>query len=241
MDNPAIAECRHQLNRLILRDGQDLFELQPWALESDRWAELAFSVLAELSDLPEETLRECVEELAALGLLSVPHLARPQDDKTGVAHRARLSKALEDAGLPTETAAKATEALHDIAAGLQTHFDGHLQRYIRHYGEMMLNDLEGFFDFKTISDAQARNAFCYWMQNALLMPLSNIDGPVRAFCDDLGAKPGDMIEAADSMGVNLGLLDDLALLRWKDCDTKALERLLKVNTSAAETGVEEVA
>lgn len=241
MDNAAIAECSHQLNRLILRDGQDLLELQPWALEADRWAELAFSVLAELSDLPEETLRECVEQLAALGLLSVPLLARPKDDKASVAHRRRLSEAVEDAGVPVEIAAQATEALREIAVGLERHFNGYLQRYIRHYGEMMLNDLHQHFEFKAISDAQARNAFCYWMQNALLMPLSNIDEPVRAFCDDLGAKPADMIDAADQMGVTLSLLDDLALVRWKARDTKALERFLKVKTSGAQTGEQEVA
>lgn len=227
MDNAAVEECRNQLHRLILRDGQEIMESQPWAMEEERWAELVFSVIAELTDLPEDAIRECVEELLAIGLLSISQLARPNIDKAGAAYHRRVAQAIEDAGVSQDVSVQVTQAVHEIAVGLQTHFDGYLQRYLRHYGEMMLADLEKWFEIKAITNAEVQNAFCYWLQNALLMPLSNIDGPVKAFCEDLAASPAELIEAADQLGANLSLLDDLLLLRWKAADTKTLERLLK--------------
>ncbi len=234
MTRKAVDECRFQLQQIMLRDGEELMANQPWATEQDRWIELVFAVLAEVSDLPEDVLREAAEEVNAFGLLSIPRLAIPLDSTEGQTNHRRLVDALVEAGLPDEKARRAAEGVHDIAVGLSAHFDAYLQRYLRYYGEMMLADLDRWFTFKTLSGSEAANAFTYWLQNAVLMPLSNIDAPVKAFCADLDATPADMIEAADQLGANLSLLDDLALLRQQAADLKSLETRLMRDSSKEE-------
>lgn len=227
MDDRAVDECRFQLQQLMVHDCKELIANQPWALEQDRWVELVFAILSEVSHLPEPVVRELAEDLAAFGLLSIPLLSRPPASPPGDADHRRLWQTMAKAGMPEEAARRAAQALHEVALGLQSRFDGFLQRYLRHYGEMMLDQLPTHFAFTAITESEAANAFTYWLQNAVLMPLSNIDEPVRAFCSDCGATPAELVLAADQLGANLSLVDDMALVRRRAADAAAMAEMLK--------------
>lgn len=225
MDNDARRECRYHLLRL-LRDGGALIRTQPWASEADRWGELVFAVLCEVSDRPQTALRGLTADLVALGLVGADALAADRQGAEGRLNRQHLLAELTRAGLDEAAANQAAGGLHELAQGLTRHFDGRLQRYLRHYGELMLAELGQWFAFRNLTEAQAANAITYWLQNAVLMPLSNIDAPVRSLCEEIGASPADLVAAADELDINLSLLDDLALIHRQSRDPELVQRYL---------------
>ncbi|MGE5830727.1 MAG: hypothetical protein ACM30G_20515, partial [Micromonosporaceae bacterium] len=91
-------------------------------------------------------------------------------------------------------------------------FGGSVTQYLRRYGEAMLADIGRYFRFTVADSDSVRRAFVYWLQNTLGMPLS-LSGPeLRKFCARHGVTESDVIAAADEIGLNVALLDDLVHL-----------------------------
>jgi hypothetical protein len=212
MTSAGTDEARFRLTQLMVRDGADLLATQPWAMEDARWAELAFALMSRLSRQPDTVLRDLVDELAGIGLLDVATLAAGPDSPGGEAAQRRLVQVMQERGLEPAEAARVARGLGDLARGLQQHFAGRAQRYLRHYAEAMLRDLDRWFACTELTREELADVVTYWLQNAAVMPVSLVDESVRAFCDEFGFTTRELIDAADDLGLNLGLLDDLTLL-----------------------------
>ena len=185
----------------------------PWVWEGERWQELAFALLAQVSDLPEDEVRALAEQMQDLDLLDVPALAalcrgRPSADLKALLAR-RVVEILEEGGFSSEQATRGLEAICEAALGFEEHFGGKVQDYLRRYGDLMLQELGRFFEFSALNDSEAQTAFTYWLQNVLSMPISLLDADMRAFCEQHGLQPEELIAAADELDLNLALLDDL--------------------------------
>ena len=213
MSSIAIDEARFALLKTLELEASDLVEAHPWFSEEDRWTELAFSILAASVNRPQAVVRDLVGAMASLELLEIDRLASLSNGEKAnlddpFAHR--ITDLMEEYGTDPAEARRATTALSEFASGLSNHFEGKAQRYLRRYGELMLDELADWFDFTTLDDAAVGGVFTYWLQNTLGMPLSLVDDDVAAFCKEFGVTPADLLAAADELDMNFALVDDVA-------------------------------
>lgn len=213
------ADCRlkaeYLLQKELTRFGSDIIFDHPWASEESRWSELIFSLLCELSDLPQYVIRDLTERLESLDLLHISDLAAltgtvintDMDDPNGQ----HILDLLIEEGFDHGSAVNALTMVSKAAAGIDRKFNGKIQRYLRHYGELMLDDAQELFNFDPKNSQLGRRVLTYWLQNVLNMPLSLEDENVRAYCNANQLEVADIIEAADRLDLNLALLDDLLL------------------------------
>lgn len=213
MNESELSQIEFELRKLIVRYAE-LFEYHRWPSEHARWVELGFALLSTVSQLPEPQVREAVETLDALDLLEIDPLASA-DDALAVQ---RITSVLEEAGFSTENARRGALGLRDAARSLTRKHGGKVQRYLRQYGRQMLNDLDEEFSFETLDADEVDRAFRYWLQNALNMPIELPHPAVATFAFEHGVSRADLVEAADSLGLNLALLDDIIVQR--DLDTR---------------------
>jgi len=213
-DSAESADAEQLLVEVLSVLEDDLAIKHPWMWEGNRWKELVFALLTRVAPLPEQDTRATVEQMNRSGLLDISLLAsiagasgsHPEQSSP---QARQIRESLRATGFSMAEAERALTAMCEAAHGLQEHFGGKVQRYLRDYGELMLLDLGRVFQFSTLSEADAADAFTYWFQNVLSLPLSLIDTDLKAFADQRGLDPHLMIQAADNMDLNLALLDDL--------------------------------
>ncbi len=210
-------EAQFAIMRLEMLEGARVLNSHPWYSEGDRWAELVFSLLNELTPLTEAEVRWITLALSRAGMLEVADLAaaRSSDGSTDTDAPLirRIVQLLVDAGCTPEQAKNAASATVEVASGLESNFAGKVQLYLRSYGELMLSELAQHFPLNTLSQASAQQAFTYWLQNALYMPISLIDDSLKRFCEEESIEPHGAVQAADQLNVNVAYLDDLVQLR----------------------------
>ena len=157
--------------------------------------------------------------MADAQLLDIEDLAALQEgEETGKSSLIR--ELMVGAGLTDDEARSALTTLSEAAAGLWDHFQGKVQRYLRHYGETMVDEIAGTFAFTAMEPRTAAEAFRYWLQNVLNMPVSLDDIWIQQFCERYGFSAADLLAAADAMDVNVALVDDLARLHTASVESE---------------------
>lgn len=206
-------EAQYLLRKLLTEEGPGLALNHPWLWEADRWKELVFALLTRVVSLPEDRARELTGNLNDLDLLDVAALANigqdPKAPDLSNPHARHIIEELQEYGFSPEEARRALATICEAAVGLHKNFGGKVQAYLRSYGELMLREINRTFQFSALKDADVAFAFTYWLQNVLNMPLSLLDSNVLAFCEQHQLTPGQLIEAADDLDLNLAFLDDL--------------------------------
>jgi hypothetical protein len=209
------AEVQYFLRRAVAVEGLSLAAGHVWASEGDRWAELVFALLTCVTSVPHPVVRALADQLNDAGLLEVGALAEIQQAKGQGAppdvHARSIVECLQEGGFAQEEARRGLEAMCEAALSLQQHFDGKVQRYLRRYGEQMIGELDGFFHFTTLDADAVRAAFSYWLQNVLNMPLPLVDERVTEARQRVGLRLDELVEAADELGINVALVDDVVL------------------------------
>jgi hypothetical protein len=209
------AEIQYLLRRAVAAEGQFLAWGHVWASERERWKELVFALLTGVTSLAHPEIRALTDQLDDAGLLDVSMLAEFQQEKERDAplgvHARSILDCLQEGGFSQEEARRGLGVMCDAALSLQRQFDGKVQRYLRRYGELMLRELDEFFQFTDLDADATRAAFTYWLQNVLNMPLPMLDERITAACQRLGVQPDELIVAADELGINLAFLDDVLL------------------------------
>jgi hypothetical protein len=203
----------------LLSGNEDLISAHPWVWEGSRWKELVLALVIQVANVHrlnvyEEELREFVELLDDLHLLDVQLLAHIKRnhgnlDETGRKTSTRFLKLLQGNGFSEAAAQIALAAISEAAMGLEEHHDGKVQLYLRHYGEMMLSEVKSTFPITSLPEANVADAFTYWLQNVVSMPLSLIDSNIQRFCKEKQLDVWELLKAADRLGLSVGLLDDL--------------------------------
>jgi hypothetical protein len=187
-----------------------------WPSETDRWYELVFALLKHVCDQPEEKLRRLVNYLGNLGHLQVGHLARisiVEDMVDPIDEEARkILTILRNKGISDEEAQRALTLLCQMARWLEAAYGGKIQRYLRAYGEAMLEDISQAFSSVGINNDEMCRVFIYWLQSVANMPLSLQSTKVVAFCQKHGITTNDLFQAADILDVNFSVVDDLVAL-----------------------------
>jgi hypothetical protein len=184
----------------------DALDGLPWASERARWAELVFCVINSVAEDPASA-RAATEVLDGLGLLAAGTLARAAEPghEGGVVLRYVLTRH----GLSAGEADEVVTLLAQVAASLVERHDGRIQRFLRHHGHTILDDLLGMVPAAGARGAELRRGFTHWLQNAVELPLSVMDTAVREFLDERGATLAQLEDAADEVDFNLALVDDI--------------------------------
>ena len=206
-------EAEYVLRRALALVDDDLAARHRWLWETERWHELVVALLSRVTVRSEMDVRAATESLGDAGLLDVEALSASCQSGTTLEPDTplarRIREVLEDSGFKPDEAQKGATVLCEVAHGFSAHFQGQVQCYLRHYGELMLSESRRFFQFSALDEASVRFALTYWLQNVLNMPLSLVDDDMRALCQEHGIQPSDIMAAADTFGVNLALVDDV--------------------------------
>jgi AcrR family transcriptional regulator len=204
-------EATYRLRKTLAVEGFGVAPAHPWLWEVDRWRELVFALLTRVADNPEEDLRELTKQMADLDLLDVGELAKLHEDRDAPLAQ-RITELMTEMGIAEDQAGAALTTVIEAAWGLDQHYGGEIQRYLRRYGEQMLREIDESFHFTEMKPDAVAEAFTYWLQNVLSMPLSLTDESEQAFCERYGFTPLELREAADRLGLNLSVVDDLVQL-----------------------------
>ena len=213
MNTSKYSEAEYVLRRALALADDELTAQHRWLWETERWHELVVALLTRVTARPEINVRVATDNLGDLGLLNVETLSELSQNghapDPNSPHARRIREVLIDSGLEPEEAQKGVATLCELAHGLNVHFQGKAQRYLRHYGELMLGELSRFFQFSALDQASVEYAFTFWLQNVLSMPLSLVDEDMRDLCEKHAIQPSDLMATADALDVNLALVDDV--------------------------------
>ncbi|MFO8036782.1 MAG: hypothetical protein R6U57_09190 [Anaerolineales bacterium] len=216
-----VSETEFQLRKLITKYS-DLFVYHQWPSEQERWVELVFALISRISPKPEIEIRDIITELDTLGLLDIEDLASiPSTDGTLDVKDPLARRIIETlsenrfswqgdkiSGLSEEEAKRSLLAMHEAASSLVNHHGGKIQKYLRRYGQQMLDDLQDHFSFTALDKDDLEYAFGYWLQNVLNMPIILRSKSVDTFCDELDITDKELIQSVDALDINLALVDD---------------------------------
>jgi len=209
------SEAEHLLRKITLQELSEGDFTHQWPWEIDRWKELVFALLTRVTTVEESQLRHITTLLSDLDLLDIESLTSfswtdgNYDPNNPYARR--FIVVLQEGGLSDEEAVCGLATVCAVARGLRDHFQGRVQCYLRHYGEMMLRDLASTFTLEHLSEDETRFAFTYWFQNVLNMPIPLRDASTAVLCAQHGLTEKDLLVAADRLNLNVALLDDVIL------------------------------
>jgi hypothetical protein len=201
------AEAEFRLQKLTY-DHADFINYHRWPYESERWVELAFALLTQVSELPEIQVREAAEKLEANGLIEIEDLAR-QSPEERRAQMERSVEVLEEEGFSPEEAQRGITSIWDAASTFEERYGGKVQVYLRQYGERMLDEVQDEFSFTELESGQVDYAFRYWLQNVLNMPVNLPLDSVDALAEECGITTEELVQAADNLDLNVALMDDI--------------------------------
>jgi hypothetical protein len=199
-------EIEFQLRKALLQYSDEISGSHRWLWEVERWKELIFSLLNRALPLSSTMIRHAIASLAPLGLLEINAAL------TGPEHtlrERRLTEVLLDLGWNDENAARAFAIIREAGQGLEKHFGGKVQLALRKYAELMLTELSDTFAFTALDEAATRDALTLWLQNVADLPVSLRTQDLTDFCQRYGVDELTVIRVADSIDVNLALLDDV--------------------------------
>jgi hypothetical protein len=111
-------------------------------------------------------------------------------------------------GFSREESQRAVAVMSDAAEGLSRHFHSKVQLYLRHYGMLMLQEVDNFFSFSGLDNTQVRRAMTYWLQNVANMPVPLQDSTIKEYANRVGIGPDDLVAAADELDINVAVVDD---------------------------------
>ncbi len=222
MEKSSINEVEFQLRKLITKYS-DLVVYHQWPAEQERWVELIFALVSRRSDKPEFIIRYIIEELDDLGLLDVEELSNiPKIDSNIDFHSLFAKRVIESLsesrlteegsiipGFTKEESKSSLLIMHEAAKGLMDHHDGKIQKYLRKYGQQMIDEISENFSFSGLEEKDIKYAFIYWLQNVLNMPINLRTKSTNIFCEELKIECNELVKKADELNINIALLDDM--------------------------------
>ncbi|GAA0404298.1 hypothetical protein GCM10009541_54380 [Micromonospora gifhornensis] len=201
-----------ELRELSLRHLDGLGAI-PWAAEADRWAELVFCLLNAVAGDDPERSRELTDDLHRFGLIE-PAVLLDVDDPASDTHRV-VRHLLDRYGFDQAQIVTAAGVLSRLAQFITDGYGGKLQRYLRRNAERMRDELVSELADEA-PQPLLRLAVTHWLQNAVDLPLSLENAAVQEFCAARGIDQAALELAADEVGLNLALVDDVIRLEAAD-------------------------
>jgi hypothetical protein len=172
-----------------------------WASDQDRWIELIFCVLYQARPAEAEATRHAIILAVQLGAGAPETLAEMDHESALIWNRSLMV-----AGWPEEVIAEAMSSLARLGSAIRDH--GGLQKLLRKHAEKLRDDL--LADLGLGNDrGSGRAAVGHWLQNTCNLPITFQESGLAQFATSSGFTMDQLIEAAESLGINAAVLDDL--------------------------------
>ncbi|RZN38833.1 MAG: hypothetical protein EF813_04510 [Methanosarcinales archaeon] len=196
-----------------------------WEDESSRWTELVYCIFAELTHHSYRDARRLANDLADLNLLEVEDLARIpiMDNGTINPDNSRvktITDILKTNSVTDDDIKKSLSAICKVAQAIEENYDGKIQKFLRKYGHEIVDDFDSHVSFYEVSKGTQSRILVKWIQNTLCMPLAFSNVYTARFCERKGANYQELAEAADNLGINGAMLDDLLEVYIVDIEGK---------------------
>jgi hypothetical protein len=204
------------LERLCAYFQSQLTQL-PWPSEEARWIELA-SCIAErcAGDLDPLAVRDGIGQLHFLGLLD-PETLAPEEGGGGARDELVMARrVLVRCGFEADAAARAVDAIAAAAGAFAAQFGGKPQLFMHQQGEAIVTDLARLLQETGLDDEELGHVCRQWLQNGFGIPVPLIVPSLQRLCARVGATIDEIFDAADAIGLNVSLVDDLAEMAEAD-------------------------
>jgi hypothetical protein len=215
------SESPHQLLLDLYRAYEPLIDKHLWPWETQRWHELVFCILTAVAkpEVSPDAIREVTRVMGWAQLLDIELLGdlnptEPEGQTTDHVLVA-METILLNTGFTTDEAKLATKSICETARGFKRQFEGKVQKFLRHCGNVMLKQVKKSFSFSQLSAAEATRAFSLWFQNTLNMPLPTPDPISDKACELLHVDYASLVKAADEVDVNVAILDNVLRAYWQ--------------------------
>lgn len=211
----------HQLLLDLYRAYEPLVDKHLWPWETQRWHELVFCILTAVAkpDVSPDAIREVTRVLGWARLLDIELLGdlNPADSEGQTTDHTLIAieTILLNTGFTTDEAKLATKSICEAAKGFKGRFEGKAQKFLRHCGDLMLEQVKENFSFSQLSAAEATRAFSLWFQNTLNLPLPTPDPISDEACELLHVDYASLVKAADEVDVNVAILDNVLRSYWQ--------------------------
>jgi len=196
-----------------------------WEDERSRWNELVYCIFAELTGHAYRDARRLADDIADLDLLDIGVLASVPIMDDGMPNpenkRVRtITDILKTNGVSEDDIKKSLSAVCKVAQAIQENYDGKIQKFLRKYGHEIVNEFDSHVSFSEVDKGTQSRILVKWIQNTLAMPLAFSNVYTVRFCERKGANYWELAEAADNVGINAAVLDDLLEVYIVDIEGK---------------------
>jgi len=214
-------ELEYELRKLIIKYS-NFFMYHQWPSEHERWTELIFALVSRITNKSESEVREVIEKCNDLDLMGIEELSKIPEQKKSIdldsTHAKRIFEQFAESGFTQIESQRSILAMHDAAKSLNELHGGKIQKYLRNYGQTMIDELSQNFSFSDMDEDDIRLSFTYWMQNTLNMPINLRTKNTDKFCGKLKITEEDLLKGADNADINIALLDDMIEQFVKDSE-----------------------
>ena len=196
-----------------------------WEDESARWTELVYCIFAELTEHSYRDARRLANDIADLNLLDVSDLAGIPIMDNGMVNpdnsRVKtITDILKANGVTDDDIKKSLSAICKVAQAISENYDDKIQKFLRKYGHEIVNEFDSHVSFSEVSKGTQSRILVKWIQNTLAMPLAFSNVYTARFCERKDASYWELAEAADNLGINGAMLDDLLEVYIVDIEGK---------------------
>lgn len=181
-----------------------------WPWEEARWYELVYCLALQLrpSDLSNDEIHRAIASLGDLGLLSPEALSEFNAEGNDDPDLQLMNNVLERYGMSSEESSALVVTICEAAKGFTSQYQGKVQRFLRKYGQMMLEELISTISLSKMDEKDAKMAFSQWLQNAAGMPLVLSSEDLEELCSGLETTSTEFVDVVDGLNLNLTMVDD---------------------------------
>ncbi|NOR16797.1 hypothetical protein GQ543_03685 [candidate division WOR-3 bacterium] len=185
-----------------------------WEDEHSRWNELVYCIFTELTQHSYKDARSLSDSLSELNLLDVEDLANVKIMDNGMADPDNkrimtITDILISNDISESDVKKTLSAICKVAQAIMENYDGKIQKFLRKYGQDIVDEFDSHVSFSEVDKGTQSRILVKWIQNTLSMPLAFSNVNTAKFCEIEGVTYLELAEAADNIGLNGAVLDDL--------------------------------
>ncbi len=186
-------------------DGNDFTGHYAWRWEEERWHELLVCALVSSGAHPSAA-RSAIEILKQLHLDGARALCEGDSETTS-----QIQGIFARLGLDERAA---LNCLQQVAQVCMKQWGGLPQVFLRKMGEEAASALTTQLSASGMKSDTAHTLAVLWLQNVCNAPLLASNSPsVQAFCREVAIDHSELIRAADHVGLNVAIIDELIALR----------------------------